>query len=160
MIRIRPFRDSDSEKILSWCRDEISFYKWTAGVLGEYPLTPEQFAAVKDRMAFTAVEDDEPVGFFILRNPGGDVSVIRIGFVIVSPEKRGKGYGKEMLRLAIRYGLEIWGADQITLGVFENNPSAYYCYKAIGFEESKAEKETYFPVLDTSWKCIELEYNP
>lgn len=157
MLRIRPFRDSDSGKILSWCHDEIAFYKWTAGVLGEYPLTPEQFGAVKDRMAFTAVEDDEPVGFFILRNPDGDVSVIRIGFVIVSPEKRGKGYGKSMLQLAIRYGFDIWGAEKITLGVFANNLPAYHCYRSMGFRESPEVREVYFPTLGTKWQCIELE---
>ena len=25
----------DAEKVMSWCKDERAFYKWTAGVLGD-----------------------------------------------------------------------------------------------------------------------------
>ena len=39
MIRLRPYKQEDAEIILSWCTDEKSFYKWTAGVLGDYPIT-------------------------------------------------------------------------------------------------------------------------
>ena len=34
MLRIRPYKPSDAETVLSWCRDEKSFYQWTAGILG------------------------------------------------------------------------------------------------------------------------------
>ena len=43
MIRIRPYKDSDEARVLSWCRDEETFYRWTAGVLGAPPLTPARF---------------------------------------------------------------------------------------------------------------------
>ena len=39
MIGIRPYKPEDAATILSWCRDEKAFYKWSAGVLGDYPLT-------------------------------------------------------------------------------------------------------------------------
>ena len=32
MIRIKPYRASDVDTILSWCQDEKSFYQWTAGI--------------------------------------------------------------------------------------------------------------------------------
>ena len=41
MLRLRSYRETDSEKILSWCKTEVEFYKWTAGVLGEYPISKE-----------------------------------------------------------------------------------------------------------------------
>ena len=40
-----------------------------------------------------------------------------------------------MLKLALKYAFEIYGANRVSLGVFENNKSAYYCYKAAGFED-------------------------
>ena len=43
MIRIRPYRNSDEAEILSWSLDEDTFYKWSFGWLGEYPLTQEKF---------------------------------------------------------------------------------------------------------------------
>ena len=39
MLRIRPYKKADAETILSWCRDKRAFYQWTAGVMGDYPIT-------------------------------------------------------------------------------------------------------------------------
>ena len=39
MFRIRPYKKADAETILSWCQDERAFYQWTAGVMGDYPIT-------------------------------------------------------------------------------------------------------------------------
>ena len=52
---------------------------------------------------FTAVAEGEIVGHILLRFPSEDKSVIRFGFVIVDDSKRGMGYGKQLLRLAIDY---------------------------------------------------------
>ncbi len=62
-----------------------------------------------------------------------DKTVTRFGFVIVDDSKRGKGYGKQMLRLAIDYAKRELGAQRITLGVFDNNPLAIHCYESVGF---------------------------
>jgi len=43
--------------------------------------------------------------------------------------------------------------------VFENNPSAYYCYKAAGFDEIETEKKFVFEILGKRWNCIEMEVN-
>ena len=48
-------------------------------------------------MAFTAIDDDEVVGFFTMRKPTKSFDVLRFGFVVVDPGKRGKGYGKQAL---------------------------------------------------------------
>lgn len=157
MIRLRPYKDSDAKTILSWCEDQTTFYKWTAGVLGVYPLTEEQFGKVRSNMPFVAMDDHEIVGFFMMRNPGDSLDLLRFGFVILDPNKRGKGYGKAMLQLGLKYARDIFGAKKVTLGVFENNQPAYHCYKAAGFTESKtAETETY-SILGEEWNCLELE---
>ena len=54
-------------------------------------------------------------------------------FVIVDDSKRGKGYGKQMLQLAILKAKQDFGAQKITLGVFDNNPSVLHCYESVGF---------------------------
>lgn len=99
MLRLRPYKEADAEKILSWCKTEEAFYKWTAGVLGEYPISKEQFQKVNSVMAFTAIDENEITGFFTMRNPGESLDELRFGFVIVDSEKRGKGYGKAMIQL-------------------------------------------------------------
>lgn len=53
---------------MSWIKDESAFYKWTAGVLGEYPISEEQFNTVSNLMAFTAIDDNDVVGFLPLED--------------------------------------------------------------------------------------------
>ena len=156
-LRLRPYDTNDAAKILSWSEDERSFYKWSAGVLGEYPITKEQFGFVNNLMAFTAIEDDEIVGFFTMRRPSESIDELRFGFIIIDPEKRSKGYGKAMLQLGVKYAKEILGANKISLGVFENNESAYHCYKAVGFKDVALEEIETYTILGEEWKCSELE---
>ena len=104
MLRLRPYNKNDAEIIMSWIKGENAFYKWTAGVLGEYPISAEQFNMVSNLMAFTAIDDNE-----------------------------------------------------ISLGVFENNESAYYCYKAIGFEDVSQDEIEKYTVMGEEWNCLELE---
>ena len=107
---------------------------------------------------FTAFDETGVVGHLIMRFTDEAKKSLRFGFVIVDSQKRGRGYGREMLKLAIRYGFEILKAEKITLGVFENNKAAYHCYRAAGFQEvSQAEPEI-FHILNEDWKCIELEF--
>ena len=41
--------------------------------------------------------------------------------------------------------------------VFENNESAYYCYKAIGFEDVPPNEIEKYNVMGEEWDCLELE---
>ena len=107
-------------------------------------------------MAFTAIEDNEVVGFFTMRMPSESFDELRFGFVIVDNEKRGKGYGKMMLSLGLKYAKEIFGAQKVSLGVFENNKSAYYCYKSVGFIDITLDEVEKYNVLGEEWKCLEL----
>ena len=156
-LRLRPYNTNDAETILSWSRDERAFYKWSAGVMGEYPITKEQFGFVNNLMAFTAIDDDEVIGFFTMRRPTASFDELRFGFVIVNPEMRGKGYGKGMLQLGLKFAKDIFGAKKVSLGVFENNESAYYCYKSVGFKNVILETTEIYNVLGETWKCMEMD---
>ena len=142
MIRIRPYMNADAEKILSWCDNEDTFFKWTFGLLGEYPITAEKFQNTGQYMQFTAIDGNDPVGYFIARNPNGNLDELRFGYGIVKPDRRNQGIGKEMLRQGLIYAFEIYGASRVTLGVYEKNYNAIACYKAIGFKETGVQ-ETY-----------------
>ena len=54
---------------------------------------------------------------------------------------------------------EIYGAKKVSLGVFENNESAYHCYKAAGFQEVVPDKSEMYSILNEEWKCLELGIN-
>ena len=106
----------------------------------------------------TACDDEGITGHFILRYVGGNKKILRIGFVIVDNKKRGHGYGKKMIELAIDYAFRIAGAEQVTIGVFENNKPAYYCYKAAGFKDVR-DKEEICELFGEKWKISELAIN-
>ncbi len=157
MLRLRPYNKNDAKIILSWIKDERSFYMWNAGVLGAYPLTEERFNAVAELMAFTAIDDDEIVGFFTLRRPSESFDELRFGFVIIDPARRGEGLGKGMLSLGLVYAKQVFGAKKASLGVFENNKPAYHCYRAVGFRESDHYEKEKYRIIGEEWNCLELE---
>ena len=156
MLGLRPYKKEDADTILSWSKDEKAFYQWSAGVMGKYPITRKEFEFVDSLMAFTAFDENGIVGFFTLRNPEGKTDELRMGFVIIDPERRGCGTGKEMLLLGLRYAFDIYGAKKVTLGVFENNEPAYHCYKAAGFTDADPAGNQAYPVMGEVWTAREM----
>ena len=102
----------------------------------------------------TAIVDDGMIGHILLRYPSEDKSIIRFGFVIVDDSKRGKGYGKQLLSLAIDYAIRQLGAKSITLGVFCDNNSAVECYKSLGFRITGTDS---YVIDGEEWKGLEME---
>lgn len=139
MLRVRPYRRDDAKEVASWCEDEKTFYFWSAGVLGDYPMTEEKLSFVEKFMPFVAFDDEKLVGFFNFRNIGDTLDELRIGFIILDSAQRGKGYAKQMIRLGLNFAFEVYGAKRVSLAVVANNLNAYHCYKAIGFEEVDKE---------------------
>ncbi len=153
-IRLRPYKPADADSILSWSRDERSFYQWSAGMLGAYPADRQAFAFAEALMPFTAFTEAGIAGFFTLREP--EPGTLRFGFVIVDPAIRGQGYGRAMLTLGLRFAFELYGAERATLGVFENNPAAAACYRAAGFRDVTREPAETYQILGEVWRCREM----
>ena len=135
MLRVRPYRKEDAKEVVKWCQDERTFYFWSAGILGDYPMTEEKLSFVEKFMPFVAFDDDKLVGFFNFRNVEGTLDELRIGFIILDPTHRGKGYTKQMIKLGLNFAFDVYNAKRVSLAVVADNFSAYHCYKAIGFEE-------------------------
>ena len=166
MLRLRPYKKCDAKYIVSWIKDEISFRKWCADRYESYPINADDmnkhysdFDELDTFFPMTAIDDSGVVGHLIMRFIDEEKKILRFGFVIVDDTKRGKGYGKELLQLAVKYSFEILKVEKITLGVFENNAPAYWCYKAVGFSDVEMEEEEYYPIMGEQWKCLELEMN-
>ena len=137
-MTLRPFTIDDAPIILSWIKDLSAFRKWSADRYPTFPPKPEEMVAqyaAENIFPFTAIDNDgNIIGHIMLRYPDSSKTVIRFGFVIVDDNLRGKGYGKQMLHLAIQKAKNEFGAKMITLGVFDNNPSALHCYESVGFQ--------------------------
>ena len=160
----RDFQPEDADIVASWVKDEKAMYQWSAFWISEYPFTGEKLNEVLDLMReqtklfplLFCEDDGTPRGFLFLRYLDEAEKKARFGFIIVDPEIRGKGYGKRMLLQAERYAIQDLDASEISLGVFENNPQAYYAYRAAGFRET-GEVEACELKIGT-WNCIEMRW--
>lgn len=136
-MKLRPFSIEDAPVILSWIKDKTDFRKWSADRYSSYPPKPEDMLAQYANdiiFPFTAIDDaGKVIGHIILRYPDSSKTVIRLGFIIIDNQLRGKGYGKQMLELTIQKAQRDYKVQKITLGVFDNNPSAIRCYESVGF---------------------------
>ena len=164
MLRLRPYKACDAATIVSWIGDETAFRKWSADRFPAYPITAADLNRHYEAMAdsdsfyeFTAFDGTGILGHLIMRFTDEKKTVLRFGFVIVDPGKRGKGYGREMLALAIRYGFDFMKVEKITLGVFENNEPAYRCYRAAGFRDVPGQEHAFYMIENEAWSCREME---
>ena len=162
-MTLRAYKKEDSAVICKWLRSEAELYRWSADRFNKYPLEDndidENYAPQIEKGRFiplTAVDDSgKPVGHLIIRYPKeNDDENVRFGFVVVDPKFRGRGDGKEMLRLAVEYVKKNTCAKRIDLGVFENNENARRCYGSLGFKEFNRRK-CEMPI--GVWECIDME---
>ena len=138
--------------------------QWCADRYEHYPVMPEDMNEYYERYidgqrshAFTMVDGDDIVGYITLRTPTDDPAEQRLGFVIVDDSKRGRGLGKTLVSMAVKYAFETLGAMKVSLGVFENNPSAIHCYEASGFHRVLRHDTESYECLGETWNCIEME---
>ena len=66
-----------------------------------------------------------------------------------------KGFEYPMIKFVVISESDIFGAEKITLGVFDNNKPAYYCYKAAGFRENG--EEMFCELFGEQWRIVEME---
>ena len=163
-LTLRPYKPLDAAVITSWLKSEYLMRQWCADRYEHYPVSPEDMNTYHDRnidgqhsRALTMTDGNDIVGYITLRTPADNPTEQRLGFVIVDDSKRGIGLGKSLVSMAVRYAFEELGATKVSLGGFENNPSAIHCYEAAGFHRvSRAESESY-QCLGETWNCIEME---
>lgn len=156
-MRIRPYIPStDYKYVLKWIDRERTHAFWCANLL-PYPMTPKSFHDLLEKnaidwtdSAYVATENNgQPIGFFCYSvNTKDNIGFLK--FVIVDKTKRGKGYGKEMLNLALQYSFQITGAEAVQLNVFNENALAKRCYEKVGFVERNIEKDV-FSYKDELW---------
>lgn len=164
MMTLRPYRAEDAEEIVKWIADERAMRKWSAHWYEQFPVTADDMNRLYEMMTnnvhpeiLTAVDADGITGHLILRMTDAEKRIIRAGFVIVSDQKRGMGYGKQLMELAVQYAFEKLHAEVVSLGVFENNLPALKCYQSAGFRIVETAEPEYFEAFGENWKCLEME---
>lgn len=156
-MRIRPYIPNKDYVCLSkWIDDERIHAFWCANRL-PYPMTPKSFhefleknSMDRSESAYVATENNgQVVGFFCYSvNTEDNIGFLK--FIMIDNTKRGKGYGKQMLNLALQYAFQITGAEAVQLNVFSENTLAKQCYEQVGFVERNIDKDV-FLYKDELW---------
>ena len=165
-MNIRPFKKCDADTIVSWIKSEKIFRYWCADRFEYYPITGNELIKSyeasldnDDTFHFVTFDDSGLIGYFIIRYPDiTDRHTVRLGFVIVDDLRRGQGIGKQMIKKALDYAVEYMDAKKVTIGVFDNNPSALYCYLNAGFKDTGVTEP--YTCMGEEWTCKELVYDP
>ena len=168
---LRPYKPKDAKAIVTWIKDEKELRKWSFDRYGAYPITSEDInhkyldcngdCEEDDNFyPMTLTDENGPIGHLILRYTDEDKMIIRLGFIIIDDKKRGMGYGKRMIQMAIKYVFDMLKAKKLILGVFDNNTSAYNCYKAVGFKEIPMEQDSVYEIYGEKTRLIWMSMEP
>lgn len=161
-MRIRPYIENrDYEYLEKWIDSERTHALWCANLV-PYPLTKkalrlflEESGAKWADNAYTATDEQgKAIGFFMYSiNTVNNEGFLK--FIIVDSQKRGQGYGIQMLQLALEYAFHITKAQAVQLNVFAENPAALSCYSRIGFT-ARSTAENSFPYKNELWSRSNL----
>ena len=139
--------NKDFDIIKNWITDERTHMLWCANRI-QYPMNKATFTdflkEISDKFGdapYVAVDDtDKAVGFYAYSvNTNTKEGMLK--FVIVDPDKRGKGIAGEMLERTVATALADKNVQAVQLNVFSVNEPARKCYQKIGFVERNVTKE-------------------
>jgi RimJ/RimL family protein N-acetyltransferase len=140
--------ETDAEFYARWSHDSDYLR-----VLDTDPARPRARAGVKhdlekdlerqDRYAFAVrtLADDRLIGFVALWVWNWPSVNGGVGIGMGDPEYRGRGYGTDAMRLAVRYAFNELGLDYVTLQAVAHNARAIRSYEKVGFELMGTERE-------------------
>ncbi|WP_455544473.1 GNAT family N-acetyltransferase [Intestinibacter sp.] len=156
-MRLRPYKKCDDKYLMKWFDDERKFQMWSSGDY-EYPLDEKQLQKHREKFEqnenawlFSMLDDQGIlVGHVAIKNADYKQGVAYIGFIVVDPEQRGKGYGKNLVNLVIDYIFDILKMNKVTLYVYDQNPGAKKCYESVGFKEEGLERAQ-FEYKEEKW---------
>ena len=165
MIALQPFCESDINGLIDEIPDARFLLQW-AGPKYTYPLDAAQLndTLVKTKgespsfQVFKAisVNTSESVGHIQLMNIDYHTASCFLGRVLIFQKYRGNGFGKAMIKAAVKVAFDHFNLAEITLGVFDFNTSAINIYKAIGFGEFNRGVRQF---QNENWNLIRMKLN-
>lgn len=133
-VSLRPPTRPDYDVIASWIPNASACLRW-AGPLVPFPFSasklPELLAVADSESYCLGEANNNPQGFGQIWLRDGDA--VRLMRIIVSPDTRGQGLGRELCRQLISRAVEAEGGKSINLAVYRDNTAALRLYQSLGF---------------------------
>ena len=132
-MQLRPARAGDIDALMDWFPDETSLRNW-AGPFFDYPFDRDSFhrdCKWRDMASYCLDSHGTLQGFGQVYERYGRVNLARL---VVSPEARGCGLGQLLVNALIDESRGSLDLAEAGLFVYRANESAYFCYRAAGFE--------------------------
>jgi len=148
LVRLAPSTRDDAEVFARWSQDaDFSRNSDTDHVR---PHSAESYAEhfglgreSPNAVVFhlRTLEDDTLIGFVAIHSIewNNQAGVLSIG--IGEPSYRGRGYGADALRLALRYAFDELNLHRVGLDVISNNAQAIRAYERVGFKHEGLLRE-------------------
>jgi RimJ/RimL family protein N-acetyltransferase len=162
LVHLEPFSEADFDRLIAWIPTGEFLLQW-AGPLFTFPLNRPQLEKYLEacresppaRLTFRGVNTENggvvghvELGEIDLRNRSA-----RLARVLVGPENlRGKGFGRQLVHLALKVAFEKLRLHRVDLFVFDFNKPAIRCYEGLGFHhegllrEARKHGDTYWNV--------------
>lgn len=147
-VTLRPVRPEDYPKLYEWRVDMSSWMQMTTEA--PYPMTLAAFTELYDRITLEKDNTEfaiEAGGELVGRcgmfsfDPLARSAEVGISF---GPEHRGKGYGRDTLRVLLDYGFTKRNLNRVWLETTATNEAALRSYAAAGFvEEGRLREHAY-----------------
>ena len=142
---LRSFKHEDAPVVISWVRDEQELFQLAPGTVA--PLTVDKVIdwTREKGNAFILQATGEPVlyGYGEINAVKNDPGHVWLGHLLVDPNKRGNGLGRELTHALVERAKNAFNAHKVTLVVFPENIAAVTCYRNCGFVSRKSEYHTF-----------------
>jgi RimJ/RimL family protein N-acetyltransferase len=140
--------DSEAETVASWSHDS-EFLR----LLSEMPARPRSTRYWQDSLrdgaenpngfpfGIHALDDGRLIGFVALWITSWPSAEAAVAIGLGKAADRGRGYGTDAMRLAVRYGFAELNLERVTLGAFSHNARGMRAYEKAGFVREGQERE-------------------
>jgi RimJ/RimL family protein N-acetyltransferase len=134
LVRLAAPLPEDAEIIAYWSRDDE--YCRQVDTAAARPLSPQQANEFNTSMIASpngylfhlrTLDDDRLIGFVAIHSIEWNNQAGTFATGIWDPEYRGKGYGREAIRLALNYAFNELTLYRLGLDVIADNPRAIRC---------------------------------
>ena len=141
---LRKFRESDARVVAGWPTSLDEVRRWAGSGPG-WPVDVSVFGrwhADPDVRPYVMRDGEEPVGYgeVWIDEPEREVELARI---IVSPDHRGYGMGRHLVRLILEQA-SLAGLPDAFVRVGPENGTAIACYRSAGFSPVSASEREEF----------------